>query len=524
MDEVTKICNEKLTKEKILSVKQFTQTSTSEQLNCFGGFVDFNSKVKDKELVNHLLILSENFDLNSMDSTEKARYYYVLSEIWKINYGIDKSLKKFNQDSIAKYIVYLRTALVEISKVDLKSKFGIDLYCRINTNLGNQFIDLGRMSDAIECFNRVININPDFKMATANLANVYFLYQSVFYNNENRFDFINSSYYLFKEVNEKKVEIYNSFTEEAKIGFRERMNIIKQHFPNVIKKRIKYEIKVELPRKERNYRLWCLNNCLFLNEMNDLTKQFVSAEDHLYLPPMIFTEGFTIYHLGLFNQIKQEYVSARYMLYESIKDYENENKHFSDRNNYLEDTNDFSLHSLNTEKIKSSFRILYSILDKIAYFLNKYFDVGKNKDRVNFRNLWYDKDKKLHSFVCTDNFMIEGLYWLSRDIFRKENSSEEYLLPDARELNEIRNQLEHKYLKIVLIDCQDFDYFNDTLAYRITLKEFHSKTIRLAKMVRTAILHLSFSINIEERKKSSNIPSEQTAKINCYPLNEEDRY
>ena len=69
-----------------------------------------------------------------------------------------------------------------------------------------------------------------------------------------------------------------------------------------------------------------------------------------------------IYH-GLFNQIKQEYCAARYLVFDGIY---NKSLHFSDDNVYLVDTLDYPIYSLNIEKIKSAYRTIYSLFDRIA--------------------------------------------------------------------------------------------------------------------------------------------------------------
>ena len=67
---------------------------------------------------------------------------------------------------------------------------------------------------------------------------------------------------------------------------------------------------------------------------------------------------------GIFNQIKQEYCSVRYILYEGM--YNNKN-HFSDENVYLVNTIDYPKYGLNIE-IKAAYRSAYALFDRIGYF------------------------------------------------------------------------------------------------------------------------------------------------------------
>ncbi|HCH72606.1 MAG TPA: hypothetical protein DFK19_12620, partial [Ochrobactrum sp.] len=73
---------------------------------------------------------------------------------------------------------------------------------------------------------------------------------------------------------------------------------------------------------EQKYRQWCLDHRLFLNPLNDLGSHARAACDDLVLPPISerFDERPGVVTpppvIGFFNQMKQEYVSARFMLYE----------------------------------------------------------------------------------------------------------------------------------------------------------------------------------------------------------------
>lgn len=49
-------------------------------------------------------------------------------------------------------------------------------------------------------------------------------------------------------------------------------------------------------------------------------------------------------------------------------------------------------------------------------------------------------------FVTSENWPLRGLYWLSKDFF--DEAIKETTEPDSGALAEIRNQLEHKYLKV----------------------------------------------------------------------------
>jgi HEPN superfamily protein len=85
--------------------------------------------------------------------------------------------------------------------------------------------------------------------------------------------------------------------------------------------------------------------------------------------------------------MKQEFVSARWMLYEGLHA---TRVHFSDRDVTLLNTLDYPTLGLPIEQVKAAYRIAYSLLDKIAYFLNDYAKLGMNARQVYFKTVWHE--------------------------------------------------------------------------------------------------------------------------------------
>ena len=129
--------------------------------------------------------------------------------------------------------------------------------------------------------------------------------------------------------------------------------------------------------------------------------------------------------------MKQEYASARYMLYEGLH---GTRVHYSDRRVRLFDTLDYPMHSLATESVRTAYRIAYSLLDKIAFFVNHYWKLGKITDRINFKNVWMveNTQRLLDRFKEHSNWPLRGLFWLSKELF--DEGLKQTTAPDAREL------------------------------------------------------------------------------------------
>ena len=151
---------------------------------------------------------------------------------------------------------------------------------------------------------------------------------------------------------------------------------------------------------------------------------------------------------------------------------------------------------------------------KIAYFLNDYLCLSTPEKQVTFRTFWYEKRKKEkglgHIFQKRENnWPLRGLFWLSKDLFEDKSEFKESTEPDAKGLSDIRNHLEHKYLKLhddfwqgtLSVDDRASLTLVDTLAFSVYRREFEVKTPKLTKMVRSALIYLSLAIHAEEKQR-----------------------
>jgi len=153
--------------------------------------------------------------------------------------------------------------------------------------------------------------------------------------------------------------------------------------------------------------------------------------------------------LGMYNQMKQEFISARYLYYEGITW---DAVHFADKGVRLYDTLDSPIYSLAVEKTKVAFRMVYSILDKIAFFLKHYLDLSIPDRDATFRKVWYREGKRKNGLepvaADTRNWPLRGLFWLSKDLHEDDPEFRDALELEAQELRDLRHALEHRYLKL----------------------------------------------------------------------------
>jgi len=392
--------------------------------------------------------------------------------------------------------------------------------CQIYTNLANQLNTVGRPVEALEYWERALSIYPTFGMALGNSGYALHSYAYFLYDGGHQSVFALVAHKLLTSSLSKKAFYGSPGEAEAQRFFAG----LKQDIESKIDvSKVAKSIKLDghdmgRSEDERKYRRWCLDNRLFLNPLNDLGKYSIANQDILLLPPYKTENGEPPTLISFYNQIKQEFTSARLFLFEGTH---SEEVHFADRGVALYDTYDYSTYSVAIEKIKMAYRMAYSIFDKCAFFLNEYMALGMAQSQVSFRKIWYTNSNKERSkwqlrekLVNAQNTPFRGLFWMSKDLFEEEFV--DVTEPDARALNEIRNHLEHKYLKIHELkppppnaDSSNVNQF----AYSIWRSDLETKTLRLLKLARAALIYLSLGMTLEEYRREEKQEGKKVAQI-----------
>jgi hypothetical protein len=267
--------------------------------------------------------------------------------------------------------------------------------------------------------------------------------------------------------------------------------------------------------EEKKYRQWCLEQTLFLNPLNDLGANSIAAQDILHLGSVSGEESSKIVScVGFYNQMKQEYVSARYLLYEGLY---NDETHFSDKDVRLENTLDYPVYSFNAEKVRIAMRMAYSLFDKIASFIHYYFELSHiPSHKLNFGNVWYKsqgRNKLAPVFDGHNNWALRGLFWLSKDLeFFSEMYVESSMDPGAKELRDTRNELEHGYLKLhepMWVGPDDESRLCDEVAISQYRSDFEELSLKSLRKARSALIYLSLAVQQEEQAKNEHFDDDE---------------
>lgn len=492
--------------EELISAKGFDNLSPPEALKHVGLLIDASNDLNNEKGLRRALVLSEAIRSRLIGAVDIATLDYFEANAWsgirKISRPEAGDIWEWENLEFENEIICLRRAVLCEQIEEMQP----DRVCQIFTNLGNALSNIGRFVEALQYWDAALAIGPEFSMALGNRAVGLESYGRALYDEGHAAVF-------FKQAHRDLSAISTDVEPHATSSFDSmRRKIESSMNPEYLAADFSFRrVSLGRTKTERRYRQWCLENRLFLNPLNDISIWPVATHDVLSTPSIVTPIGEGPYHHGFFNQMKQEFVSARYLLYSGLA---NEDAHFSDREVLLLDTLDYPLYGIAIEKVKCAFRLAYSLFDKIAYFLNDYIKLGLRERQVSFRTIWYNKcnrSKGLREiFERRANWPLRGLFWVSKDLYEDKSGFRDAIEPMAREIQEIRNHLEHKYLKVheYLGSAQPDEndqmsrLFFDTLAYSVTLERLEAITMSLFRLARASLIYLSLGIEAEERMRA----------------------
>ncbi|KAA6170513.1 LA2681 family HEPN domain-containing protein [Pseudomonas veronii] len=492
-------------------------------------------------------------------SKSRAENYYIIGNGYAV---LANSFQSLWDERVGLQVKLYKKAQYELGFSELSG----DLQSRVFTNLANALHSQGRLFEALKECDKAIAIynNP---LAHFSKGRLLLEVSSSLYDGGHAIYFQKEAYPLLKYIYECKESLFDAqhlkFIDAA-TPYIEFVRHFDLHFDAICEDFPHFSELKGSPGnsgKERSYKKWCLDNVLFINDLNEITTEPLAAQDVMGLPsvrysinPLIgVTES--LWLSGAFSEIKHQYAHARFTYYEAIESQysKREVSHYANNDLFLTNTLDYCVYRRDIEQLKISFRLLYSCFDKLALLLFRYLDPGSTS-RVYFSNVWYGENKIVkQGLLSSDNPYLLALYWLSREINDNEAEGHDHWMDsNASKLADIRNKLEHGGFRVVIDELykvssafdknlaeakhaeilarieknnkiikggvpkaeqkkirekirfdQDLILAKDKLAgypLIITDKELRDQTLRLMKKVRYAIIYTSLAIHYEEEK------------------------
>lgn len=492
--------------DKVVGLHSLEHLSPADAVELLGSWVDLAWDQRRRDVLRHLTELAKTIVIERTPATDQVLLDFYLGNAWN---GL-KMLRspdpggtwEWEQEELEEEYICLRRAIRAPGFQGLPRL----RQCQITTNLANCHNTTGRFVEAVGVWDDALGIAPDFGMALGNRAVGFWTYAKAVYDDGHGVVLARRAW------RDLDPDTLTNVEPGADQYFEQTRRDIETALPLSV-----LEFKTEMDGyslgdcdDEQEYRAWCLKERLFLSPLNDLGAYAIAARDVLNSPSIVAPLDQGPRFHGFFNQIKQEYCSARWLVFESLRA---DTPHFADRDVLLFNTLDYPSYSLATEKAKLAFRALYALFDKMAFLLNAYLALGIPERRVSFRGLWYKGQSRANGlrdeFVKRNNWPLRGLFWVGKDLFEDRSEFRASIEPDSERLSEIRNHLEHKYVKLhqdPWCGPDEDPLFVDDLALSIGRDEFNRMTMRLSRLVRAAFTYLSLGVHSEERLRAAARP------------------
>ncbi len=489
--EVAEICEEKAKEENIHPL-----VAARLLYYAFTCFSNINTLLQENDSIEHIISICEEYTERAIACARRALEFYEVN-------------------------------IVSFTMTEDEQIQTIAFYVHLAINYSNLTFECARIIESIEILSQpILKKNP---LVKGFLGVLFCKIACLYWDSNHNFYILHKAYKLLQTSISKKNVLYNENQVEL-------FTVYEKYCYNLFvdKNELSSELPIsefimpyeELSTDEEDYRAWIAKNKLALNLLNDLETSIGVGYDPLYLPNMTASIESKIPPLmqSLFNQIKQEYVSARFTIYEGV----NENKvHYSDKNVTLINTLDFSIYSLSIEKIKFGFRACYSILDSIAFLMNKYFDLKIPLREISYLNLWGNNSKNKTKLLelAKENYPLLGLWWIYKDIRSSYTSEYKPNTEKFTKIRNIRNAMEHRSLKVVRypFDSEVSKTLDsDNLSYKISFEEFNNLTLELFKYVRETIIMLVFAMQVNEENKEKT-SKDFIMEINCDEYLDEEK-
>lgn len=500
---------------------------TNEQLDKIAmGFDEAIESRNPSKIVNQ--IKSAKKELRSCSGLAAARLHYYIATAYA---ELDFRDAADRTDKIHKQLRHYRESLDALSTVKPKDQSNVYIItnAQVLTNYGNLLKKCGRFVAAIDSYQKAIQICPLHAMTHGTLGLLYHSYGRVALYQDDKAYFYSSAYeHLHIALNLKDSNVYpnaeNAFRKCYECYSDEILEQI--HYDTDVNETAGYKTK-----SEGEYRDWALQNGLFLNELSDLADVCTwMAEDNLHLGKIIDNGQYPPTCYGMFNQIKQEYTYARYLLHEALKLRDRRTPHYADRKVFMVNTLDYPCYGLRIEHLRTAFLTLYSLFDRIAFLLNEYFRIGIKPNDISFENIWKERigNPQQNGYEFTNPLCIEenpsiyALHWIHYDMTCQSSASN----PHLPRMMKLRHALIHRYTKVInasIVDLKQIEKAEiDTSAFYVTDEELESYTLELMKIIREAVMYTLFSIRIEEAKRKEDIHDAQI--IECTLDTYDDRW
>lgn len=452
-----------------LSTEQSEINEMSEQLEKFSALVDlYNDGRADKDMFMSELSRFESIDWTKENMFNQLLAYNALGAAYgNLKYkNLDSTKAYYDNEYIYKEISYYHNLHCVVSRV--KKEQWAALYwtafkhwCKAYLNLANAYDHVGRFCEAQQYYRLAAMDEENKKMVEVNQG------------------------YSYANMHAFWTEEEPWIVRKAQILMRKHPKEFVRTAPALMNKVCGWPVpSLDAPMadfakmKDGDYQCWVNQNLLRINRYCDLEPvSMLSVTDNVKLQHICDTQEKRELFETSFSEIKNTFIETRRLTFLAI----------------------CGSGELNVELIKMTYKNFYSILDKIAVFLQAYLELPLKVHQVDFATIWTEKksNRIRQEFLAhPQNLSLLALYNIKLDVYGSR--SFDYVIDEqTKDLQRIRNFIEHKVIVI-----RDGEMTYDNYQLQISKRELEINTIRLAQLVRCAIIYLcNFVMHAEYDKK-----------------------
>jgi hypothetical protein len=221
-----------------------------------------------------------------------------------------------------------------------------------------------------------------------------------------------------------------------------------------------------------------------------------ASRDVLHLPNHTYKVGEEPRFPRYYDLLKQEYVAARWRLYEGMIADETTHDVGSEGVLYLGES--ATCLTYGADQLRVALRSAYALLDKVAVFIADYYRLEISVGGISASKVWLSSGSRRgapmlrNEFEGNRNWLLRGLYYLCRDLFDERLEAAD---PDARRVYELRRQAEHRFLALTHFETMEAD--TDAFV-RVTKSEMIEHAMKAVRLAREAVIYLPLIMRREE--------------------------
>ncbi|AOW17215.1 hypothetical protein LPB03_06930 [Polaribacter vadi] len=478
-EKVRTILNENL-------VENCNENNTDEilyQLRLYGILIDLGRESFNRNDLKKGIEFYEKNELLFEKVITKESYYYNLANakegLAKIFYSENKGVHSI-YTSFTEFQEPINLYWMAFKKATPKDS----LFHQIIINLSSALMYTNRIIEAIQLLDTVLKVQPNYNQALISRAN-YLDYLSTVTNcpiSIALYTQIYLSYYKGIQSNSIPYEVYQKSLYEM----NQKKKIIENQGFSVENLGKELEKTKSEYNELSEFRQFCIDNFLTLNEHAVYCPCIASKTDDIQIgvQNVLFKNSLLPKLELLLNRIKSEFAFARWNYYKS-----NTERAF-DYDVEFSELLEGEIINSKSETLRTSYRICYGILDKIALGICKIY--GVDGGNIFFERFWNEKKRK-PVLEKQKNIHLNALYSIACDLNTKTG--------ELRHFKNWRNKLEHNLLILKDTSNESPDLLNiyddpDFVAV-IDINEFKEKTIQLLQLTRAAIFSYVYCIRLE---------------------------